>query len=321
MPTRPDAPTEQARGSRVRRRSLLTGLLATPLAAVAGPAQAEEAPRVAVARRPRRKPREVTLYAADLPDGAGWGFGLEPGEPTVPGPTLEMVEGETLRVTVVNQATTTVSLHVHGVDYDIDSDGTPMNGGTVAPGAERTYVWRSHAPHRRRDRTWASGSAGYWHYHDHSVGSDHGTMGVQKGLYGALVVRRPGDPLPDQQIVCVFADVIVNGMPAGQAPTFHSRLGDRVEWIMITHGELFHTFHLHGHRWADNRTGLVQDARDESRLLDTRVTGPADSFGFQVIAGERVGPGAWMYHCHVQHHSDFGMAGHWHIADEGHPHH
>jgi manganese oxidase len=28
-----------------------------------------------------------------------------------------------------------------------------------------------------------------------------------------------------------------------------------------------------------------------------------------VIAGERVGPGAWMYHCHVQGHSDAGMAG------------
>jgi len=28
-----------------------------------------------------------------------------------------------------------------------------------------------------------------------------------------------------------------------------------------------------------------------------------------VIAGEFVGPGAWMYHCHVQQHSDTGMAG------------
>lgn len=27
------------------------------------------------------------------------------------------------------------------------------------------------------------------------------------------------------------------------------------------------------------------------------------------IAGEYVGAGAWMYHCHVQSHSDMGMAG------------
>jgi FtsP/CotA-like multicopper oxidase with cupredoxin domain len=47
-----------------------------------------------------------------------------------------------------------------------------------------------------------------------------------------------------------------------------------------------------------------------------KITGPADSFGFQVIAGEHVGPGAWMYHCHVQSHSDMGMAGLFLVAKE-----
>ncbi|MPZ92575.1 MAG: multicopper oxidase domain-containing protein [Actinobacteria bacterium] len=31
--------------------------------------------------------------------------------------------------------------------------------------------------------------------------------------------------------------------------------------------------------------------------------------GEQIVAGERVGPGPWMYHCHVQGHSDLGMSG------------
>jgi hypothetical protein len=44
-------------------------------------------------------------------------------------------------------------------------------------------------------------------------------------------------------------------------------------------------------------------------LIDNKTLGPADSFGFQVVAGEHVGPGAWMYHCHVQGHSDAGMTG------------
>jgi hypothetical protein len=34
-----------------------------------------------------------------------------------------------------------------------------------------------------------------------------------------------------------------------------------------------------------------------------------------VIAGERVGPGPWMYHCHVQSHSDMGMAGVFMVTD------
>lgn len=78
---------------------------------------------------------------------------------------------------------------------------------------------------------------------------------------------------------------------------------------MITHGEYYHTFHIHGHRWADNRTGLLTGPDDPSRVIDTKICGPADSFGFQIIAGEHVGAGAWMYHCHVQSHSDMGMAG------------
>ena len=34
-----------------------------------------------------------------------------------------------------------------------------------------------------------------------------------------------------------------------------------------------------------------------------------------MIAGEGVGPGAWMYHCHVQSHSDMGMAGIFLVTD------
>ncbi|MBR7678350.1 multicopper oxidase domain-containing protein, partial [Streptomyces daliensis] len=53
-----------------------------------------------------------------------------------------------------------------------------------------------------------------------------------------------------------------------------------------------------------------------SRVIDNKITGPADSFGFQVLAGEHVGPGKWMYHCHVQSHSDMGMAGLFIVTDE-----
>jgi hypothetical protein len=36
---------------------------------------------------------------------------------------------------------------------------------------------------------------------------------------------------------------------------------------------------------------------------DNHILSPGDSFGFMVIAGEGVGPGKWMYHCHFQDHS------------------
>ncbi|MFC9225433.1 multicopper oxidase domain-containing protein [Streptomyces hygroscopicus] len=252
--------------------------------------------------------RRLKLYAEKLPDGQ-MGYGLEKGKASIPGPLIELTEGDTLHIEFENTMDVTASLHVHGLDYDVASDGTQLNRSAVEPGGTRTYTWRTHTPGKRADGTWRPGSAGYWHYHDHAVGTPHGTGGLRKGLYGPVVVRRAGDILPEKQFTIVFNDMTINNKSGHDAPEFRATVGDRVEIIMITHGEYYHTFHMHGHRWADNRTGLLAGPDDVSRIIDNKITGPADSFGFQVIAGEHVGAGAWMYHCHVQSHSDMGMAG------------
>lgn len=250
----------------------------------------------------------MTLFARKLGPGK-IGYGLTPETASIPGPPLEMTEGECLAIDLVNQTTKRVSLHFHGVDYTVRSDGTRLNDSCVAPGRSRTYVIAAHAPAVRADGSVDPGSAGYWHYHDHCQGTPHGTGGIRKGLFGALVVRRPGDPIPDEQVVLVMNNISFNNKVAPETPMPEVAMGTRVEFVVIGHGELFHTFHLHGHRWADTRTGAIESIGDTARLIDNRTVGPADSFGFQVIAGEGVGPGAWMYHCHVQSHSDVGMAG------------
>ncbi|MCX4791357.1 MULTISPECIES: multicopper oxidase domain-containing protein [unclassified Streptomyces] len=252
--------------------------------------------------------RELTLYMENLPNGE-MGYGLEPGKASIPGPLIELTEGDTMHIKVVNNLNVAASLHVHGVDYDVASDGTKMNDSVVEPGGQRTYVWRTHAPGPNHDGTWEAGSAGYWQYHDHNVGTEHGTGGLKKGLYGPVIVRRKGDVLPDKQFTVVFNDMTINNKAHHDAPTFTAVRGERVEFIVITHGEFFHTFHVHGHRWVDNRTGILQGPQDVSAVIDTKTVGPGDSFGFQVIAGARVGAGAWMYHCHVQSHADMGMVG------------
>ncbi|GAA3052299.1 multicopper oxidase domain-containing protein [Streptomyces glomeratus] len=252
--------------------------------------------------------RRIRLYAEKL-SGGRMGYGLQRGKATVPGPLIELTEGDTAYVQLVNTMDVPASLHVHGLDYTIHQDGTRWSWSAVQPGGTRTYVWRTHAPGRRADGTWREGSAGYWHYHDHIVGSDHGTGGVHKGLYGPVIVRRAGDILPLATHTIVFNDTSVNNRPPHSGPNFQAALGDRVEFVMITHGDLYHTFHMHGHRWANNRTGILAGPDDRSQIIDNRIVGPGDSFGFQVIAGEGVGAGAWMYHCHVQHHSDKGMTG------------
>jgi len=72
--------------------------------------------------------------------------------------------------------------------------------------------------------------------------------------------------------------------------------------------EEFHTFHIHGHSWLEQGT---------SRILDTRTSGPAESTQFVIKAGESVGTGDWMYHCHVFHHMTSGMWGKFTVSNQG----
>lgn len=238
-------------------------------------------------------------------------FGRQPNRATIPGPTIVMEEGDCLAVNLVNDTNEAISLHPHGVAYSPASDGTPHNRGCVPPGKSRTFVWSALLPSADSAGNVIPGSAGYWPYHDHCVGSTHGTLGIQQGLFGTIIVRRAGDPVPDRPpfVVAMTPGSTINLRRAPHTPIFRANQGERVEFVVIALGDDFHTFHLHGHRWADNRTGIPSSPTDDVQIIDNKTVGPADSFGFQLVAGQAVGPGAWMYHCHVQGHSDAGMSG------------
>ncbi|MGR6319453.1 multicopper oxidase domain-containing protein [Micromonospora soli] len=290
--------------------------------------------------------RTIQLYAVELPkDGTQvrLGYGLTPETASYPGPLMEMMEGECLAITLHNQVPEAtlaalrtdpshplgVSLHVHGVKYTQDSDGTVQSGSYVPSGGSRTYTWYAQP---RNNRTGAQGTAGYWWYHDHVVGGPHGTQGLSAGLFGGLVVRRPGDPKPDRTYTVVFGDRQSINLRRGTAtdtcaevnpqpgPTcLVARKGERVEFVVVGVGNDMHTFHLHGHSWADTRTGVVSNGQpfaDSVPIIDNKTLGPGDSFGVSVVAGDSVGPGHWMLHCHMQFHSDAGMSTMLHVLDE-----
>lgn len=329
-------------GGRTTSTVVLGALLASLMGAVPGSAMLGDADRPAGCVEPDRS---VTLYAEELepfPDGRPrLGYGLAPGQATTPGPLLEMVEGECLAVTLVNDVPEEtlaalrddprtgsgdrsmplgVSLHVHGVKYTPSSDGTLETTSFVPPGEARTSLWYA-APRTVRGSTITSqGTAGTWWYHDHVVGTSHGTGGIASGLVGGLVVRKATDPRPDRTYTVVFGDDnsinyrrfpdTVTCDPDDPQPSntcFVAEEGEDVEFVVIGIGDEFHTFHLHGHNWADNRTGILGGLDDTSALVDNRTLGPADTFSARVIAGEMVGPGMWMLHCHVQEHADAGM--------------
>jgi FtsP/CotA-like multicopper oxidase with cupredoxin domain len=114
---------------------------------------------------------------------------LRPGDTTdvfayngqVPGPTLELREGDSVIVHFRNRLPEPSTIHWHGLLLPFVADGSPFH--PVAPGGQHDYVFRI-----RR------GTAGTYWYHPHP---DHRTgFQVVKGLYGAIVVRALDDPLP-----------------------------------------------------------------------------------------------------------------------------
>src|SRR5919106_2205769 len=189
------------------------------------------APPVQVCSAPDRS---VTLFAEKLGRNR-YGYGLSPGSASIPGPTLEMNEGECLAVTLVNDADKKLSMHAHGVGYTVASDGTPLNNGCVRPGRARTYVFSTHAASARGNGTIKPSSAGYWHYHDHCMDGNHGTAGIKSGLFGAFIVRKPTDPRPDREpfVVVMGPNSTINLKKAPRTPTFTATQGEQVEFVVI----------------------------------------------------------------------------------------
>lgn len=99
----------------------------------------------------------------------------------VPGPTLEVVEGDRVIVHFHNNLPEATTVHWHGLHIPFDQDGSPFH--PVAPGARHDYTF-----------TLKKGSAGTYWYHPHP--HHHTGAQVGRGLYGAIVVRAADDPLP-----------------------------------------------------------------------------------------------------------------------------
>ena len=99
----------------------------------------------------------------------------------VPGPTLDVREGDHVIVHFRNNLPEATTIHWHGIHLPFDSDGSPYH--PIAAGATHDY-----------DFTVQAGTAGTYWYHPHP---DRRTgFAIGKGLYGGIIVRAADDPLP-----------------------------------------------------------------------------------------------------------------------------
>jgi bilirubin oxidase len=99
----------------------------------------------------------------------------------VPGPTLDVREGDHVIVHFRNDLPEATTVHWHGIHLPFESDGSPFQ--PIQPGESHTY-----------DFTVQPGTAGTYWYHPHP---DRRTgFAIGKGLFGAIVVHAARDPLP-----------------------------------------------------------------------------------------------------------------------------
>ncbi|MES2304992.1 MAG: multicopper oxidase family protein [Gemmatimonadota bacterium] len=237
---------------------LATLILAHPASASATPGSVGDTlknPPILVNRSTR--PRMVELYLTS----AKAQMALVPGKPTevfafngtVPGPTIDLREGDSVVVHFTNNLNEPTSVHWHGLHLPADMDGSPLI--PVPPGGKKDYRFFIEP-----------NTAGTYWYHPHP---DIRTgYQVAKGLYGALIIHAAKDPLPAMpEKLLILADNRFNpdGSINFSAPRTPEAIVDeengREGKVMLINGQVMPTIKIRSgevQRWRIINTGAAR---------------------------------------------------------------
>jgi manganese oxidase len=223
-----------------------------------------------------------------------------------PGPTIEAVEGDRLRIYVTNHLPEPTSLHWHGVVVPNGMDGVAgLNQRAIEPGETFMYEFVVRYP-------------GTFMYHPHF---DEMTQ-IALGMSGMFVVhpRRPRGPRVDRDFALLTHEWRLdvgarrpdpNEMTDFNVLTFNSKsfpgtqplLVGRGERVRIRLGNLspmdHHPIHIHGLSFKLTATdgGFVPES---AQLPETTVLVPVGSTRVIEFVPEEAGD--WAMHCHMTHH-------------------
>jgi FtsP/CotA-like multicopper oxidase with cupredoxin domain len=169
--------------------------------------------------RPNGKVREFSITAAPARvDVAGRPLEVWAYNGQVPGPTLRVCLGDTVRVAFTNQLPQPTTIHWHGVRVPNAMDGVPgVTQPPVQPGESFLYEFTPK-------------DAGTFWFHPHLRSSEQ----VERGLFGVLIVEDV-EPLPYTQDVLWVLD----------------------DWLLTQQGEIFPQFNTRHDLAHDGRWGNV----------------------------------------------------------------
>ena len=226
-----------------------------------------------------------------------WGF-----NGSAPGPTIQVNQGDRVRLIVDNHLPEPTSMHWHGFEIPNEMDGEPgISQQPIKPGGRFTYEFTLH-------------QEGTYFYHSHMA------MQEMIGMLGAFIMhpKQPHDPPVDRDFVILLQEYAI--LPSNQTPnsmnmefnwlTFNGkagpattplivRLGDRVRIRMVNLGMDHHPIHLHGHTFFVTGSEGGRQPKSTWAPGNTVLVGVAQARDIEFVANN---PGDWMLHCHLPHH-------------------
>jgi len=231
-----------------------------------------------------------------------WGY-----NGSTPGPTIEAVEGDRVRIYVTNRLPEATSLHWHGVILPSGMDGVSgLSQKPIEPGQTFKYEFTFRHP-------------GTFMYHPHF---DEMTQ-MALGMVGMIVVHpraprgphvdrdfvlmthewriRPGTRRPDPSEMTDFNVLTFNSKSFPATTPLAAELGDLVRIRIGNLGPMdHHPIHFHGHAFQVVETdgGTVPVS---ARFPETTVLVPTGTV--RVIEFIADAPGDWPLHCHMTHHA------------------
>jgi FtsP/CotA-like multicopper oxidase with cupredoxin domain len=221
----------------------------------------------------------------------------------MPGPTIEINQGDRVRIVVQNKLPEATSMHWHGLEVPVNMDGVPhLVQDLIEPGQSYTYEFTVH-------------QEGTFFYHSH-VGMQE-TMGMvglfivhPKTSHSPVVDRdfcliaqefqlRPNSTVPDT-LAMEWNYLTFNGRCGPYTTPMLCKLGERVRMRFVNFSVIdHHPLHLHGHTfWITGTEGgrIPEPAWIPSNNV---LVGVAQVKEIEFIANN---PGDWVIHCHMFHH-------------------
>ena len=226
-----------------------------------------------------------------------WGF-----NGSAPGPTIQVNQGDHVRVIFDNHLPEPSSIHWHGFEDMVGYDGMPgISQELVKPGGRFVYEFDIH-------------QAGTYFYHSHMA------MQEMLGMLGGFIMhpRTPYHPHCDKDFLLHLQEyavlpnntvpntmnmeykwLLLNGKAGPASTPLIVRQGDRVRIRFVNLGMDHHPMHLHGYTFQVTGTEGGRIPETAWWPGNTVLVGVAQARDVEIVASR---PGDWMLHCHLPHH-------------------